>query len=318
MRPTEAQRIKFRDIFRSLFGQEFQSWFESIARALHPTGDFQAIRTTAGDGGLDGLVIDSRLVYQVFAPARVKEMKDGKTAAKIRADFRRAHMTLGDSLKSWTFIHNHPEGKIGKLTAGAIASLKADYPTITFVIHDINSIWEELVHLPRDKIAFLFGDSRRTEIDLPVVEVRSGRLLGKSGVAKGPEGIKLVWRLDLSLYIEPVSSETVVFPSHKCEAWIQTEQNKWRIDKVDFPPHTLYKSETILRTENEAVVKGAGRLEIMARRYFDDTPLTLGRWAKAQVVLRAAGTSGEIIIDCKFAHEGGGRFRLEQVETSVT
>ena len=312
MRPTEAQRRKFRETFRSLYAQEFQAWFESIARVLHPPGEFQAVRTTAGDGGLDGLAINSQHVYQVFAPARIKEMRDGETAAKIKADFLRAHLTLGDGLKSWTFVHNHPEGKIGKLTAEAVASLKAAHPTITFAIHNIDSLWGELALLPSDKLALLFGEFELVA-SLPRVEVQYGKLIGRAGVARGREGIKLVWKLDLSLYIEPISGETVVFPSHKCEAWIQTGEKEWKIDRIDFPIHTLYKSETIFRTENEAVIKGAGKVEIMARRYFEDAPLHLGQWAKARVALRAAGIAGEIAIDCGFEYEGEGKFRLVQV-----
>ena len=67
MPATENQRLAFRDKFRSLHYEAFQSWFEELAHALHPSGDFQAIRKTQGDGGLDGFVISSQLVYAVYA-----------------------------------------------------------------------------------------------------------------------------------------------------------------------------------------------------------------------------------------------------------
>jgi hypothetical protein len=70
--PAEHQRLVYRDQFRGLFNEEFQSWFERLARALHPIGEFQAIRKTRGDGGLDGIAVNAQLVYQVFAPARIR------------------------------------------------------------------------------------------------------------------------------------------------------------------------------------------------------------------------------------------------------
>lgn len=86
MPASDAQRLYFRDKFKSLFNEDFQNWFEDIARLLHPVGDFQRIRKMSGDGALDGFVISSQLVYQVYAPARISELKDAETAAKIKAD----------------------------------------------------------------------------------------------------------------------------------------------------------------------------------------------------------------------------------------
>src|ERR1700730_8555830 len=93
--PAEHQRLVYRDQFRGLFNEEFQSWFERLARALHPIGEFQAIRKTRGDGGLDGIAINAQLVYQVFAPARIGDLRDGETATKIETDFAKAYQSLG-------------------------------------------------------------------------------------------------------------------------------------------------------------------------------------------------------------------------------
>lgn len=149
MAATERQRLAFRDKFRSLYREDFQSWFEELARALHPSGDFVAIRNTRGDGGLDGYVISSRLVYQVYAPVM---MTDSETAKKIRTDFRKAYDTLGGHLKAWHFIHNHPEAKIGFLTAAAINELKQQHPGIEFQILDIDSLWRQVSALPEEVV----------------------------------------------------------------------------------------------------------------------------------------------------------------------
>jgi hypothetical protein len=145
MVPTTAQRQAYRDNFRSLFREEFQSWFEQLARALHEPGDFQPIRQTSGDGGLDGLVIGSGLAYQVYAPARMDDLRDGEMAAKMRTDFARAQSSLGGRLQAWRFVHNHPEAKIGQLTAAAVQDLQMGNPDVEIKILDIDSLWDLLV-----------------------------------------------------------------------------------------------------------------------------------------------------------------------------
>ena len=161
MTVTENQRLIYRDKFRSLHNEAFQSWFETLARSLHEPGDFQAIRKTQGDGGLDGLVINSHLVYQVYAPARMNELRDGETAAKIRLDFQTALNTLGESLNGWVFLHNHPEGKIGKLTADALSALSKQHPHIKLRVLDIDSLWAQLKKLPDHVLDELFESSNQ-------------------------------------------------------------------------------------------------------------------------------------------------------------
>ncbi|MGH9765272.1 MAG: hypothetical protein ACREAC_30930 [Blastocatellia bacterium] len=66
-------------------------------------------------------------MYQVYAPATISELRDSEMAGKIRADFVKAVVTLGSTLRSWTFVHNHPEGKIGKQTARAVIQLSVGW-----------------------------------------------------------------------------------------------------------------------------------------------------------------------------------------------
>lgn len=160
---TENQRLVYRDQFRSLFSEAFQSWFERLARALHPVGEFQAVRRTAGDGGLDGIAINAQLVYQVFAPARIGELRDGETATKIKTDFAKAYQSLGGSLKEWVFVHNHPEAKLGQLSAGALNQLKSTHPHIAISVLDIDSLWAKLAEVPAARRKELFGAEARSE-----------------------------------------------------------------------------------------------------------------------------------------------------------
>ncbi len=144
---TDWQRLAYREKFRSLHGEAFQLWFEKLARALYPTGDFQPVRKTSGDGGMDGFIISSRLVYQVYAPARMEELRDALTAKKIRSDFAAAHICLSGKMKSWVFIHNHPEAKLGKLSITAINELRTQYQEVQISVLDIDTLWERLQDL---------------------------------------------------------------------------------------------------------------------------------------------------------------------------
>jgi tetratricopeptide (TPR) repeat protein len=173
---SELHRFTYRDRFRSLHYEAFQAWFEDVARAMHAPGDFQRIRVTQGDGGLDGFAIDAQLVYQVYAPARTEEMRDATTAAKVRADFERAHATLGGRLKTWCLVHNHPTGKIGKLTATTISELRSEHPAITLRIFDIDSLWECLEALPEVTLNRLFGTADATRSDVPAEDAIPGDL----------------------------------------------------------------------------------------------------------------------------------------------
>jgi len=154
---TDLARLAFRDKFRSLFGTGFQDWFIDIAHHLYPGGDFQAIRQTSGDGGLDGYAINSYTVYQVYAPSRISEMKDSETASKIKADFAAAIELLPGQVMQWNFLHNHPEGKIGKKTAQALSSIKSSHPTVNIQVLNINALWDRVKTLDPGVIAKITG-----------------------------------------------------------------------------------------------------------------------------------------------------------------
>jgi hypothetical protein len=71
MSAAQNQHIEYLRQFQSHHYEAFQDWFGKLARALHGEGNFQEIRKTQGDGAIDGFVINSQLVYQVYAPARM-------------------------------------------------------------------------------------------------------------------------------------------------------------------------------------------------------------------------------------------------------
>jgi hypothetical protein len=141
---VDTVRLEYRDKFCSLYNDAFQAWFEDLTRLLHPVGDFQSVRKTSGDGGLDGFVINSQLVYQVYAPGRRSEDRDSETAEKIKADFHKAYSHLQGRLKTWVFVHNHPEAKLGKLSINATSDLKEQYQDVEIKVFNIDVFWQEL------------------------------------------------------------------------------------------------------------------------------------------------------------------------------
>jgi hypothetical protein len=159
MSAAQNQHIEYLRQFQSHRYEAFQDWFGKLARALHGEGNFQEIRRTQGDGAIDGFVINSQLVYQVYAPARMDELRDSVTAAKMKADFQTAYSRLGGQLKQWVFVHNHPEPKIGQLSTAAISELKTKHPDIRIEILDVSSLWERLKNLPSDVLEQHFGKS---------------------------------------------------------------------------------------------------------------------------------------------------------------
>lgn len=156
MKVLDRQRLFFRDRFRSIHREEFASWFTELARAIHPTGDFQPVRLTQGDDGIDGFSIAGQTVYQVFAPPRMDETRDGETADKIARDFASAHAALQGKMRGWVFVHNHPEGKLGKLGIAAINQLQAHHPGVRIEVWNIDTLWDRVAGLPTPTREILF------------------------------------------------------------------------------------------------------------------------------------------------------------------
>jgi tetratricopeptide (TPR) repeat protein len=159
MSRNQEIKLKYREEFRSTYGEAFQNWFEKLAVGLHGDDCFLAVRVTRGDGGLDGLVLKVGQVYQLYAPPSLGT--DANTAIKVKTDFNKAMETLASSLKAWTFVHNSPDGKVGHLTAQALIQLKDENPAVCVEAIGIDGLWERLERLPHEKLASLFGISKQ-------------------------------------------------------------------------------------------------------------------------------------------------------------
>ena len=222
---TTNRQLVFRDQFRSLYNEAFQSWFERLARSIHTTGDFQRVRKTSGDGGLDGFVINSQLAYQIYAPARMDDLRDAETAKKIKNDFRTAYVHLGGKLTAWTFVHNHPEAAIGKLTAKAISELKHEYAEVEITVLDIDSLWDKLRLLPNETIDDLLGlASISNAHDHKIHAISLERQLELLNACY----LQLKDRITANLfaYRSSRSSGPVFMPPHVTETWMGTAADR--------------------------------------------------------------------------------------------
>lgn len=134
--------------------QDFQTWFGQIMQKAHPA-NYENIRLTQGDGGLDGILINEGAVFQVYAP---REQGEREIAEKIQGDFAAAQDTmksLGAALRSWMFVHND-EG-LTKVTGPALVRLRQANPGVTVECWTFERIWQELEGLGPVVLTDMFG-----------------------------------------------------------------------------------------------------------------------------------------------------------------
>ncbi len=164
------QHAEFERQFRANYRDDFQAWFAELLKLLHPGGDLQRVRVTQGDGGLDCVSLNRQRVYQCFAPPRTaEEMRDGETASKIREDFANARQTLGDTMREWVFVHNHPQSLLGHLSNAALMEIKAQHPSLTVLAWGIAELWTELSSLPKLTLAQAFGGADANQFEILAV-----------------------------------------------------------------------------------------------------------------------------------------------------
>jgi tetratricopeptide (TPR) repeat protein len=65
---------------------------------------------------------------------------------------------LAWQLKAWVFVHNHPEGKLGKRGAEAISDVKSQNPLVEITVLNIDGLWEKLTALSDETLKRLFGE----------------------------------------------------------------------------------------------------------------------------------------------------------------
>ena len=149
-------RLAAENDYLKLKRTEFQAWFGKIMEKVYPD-DYENIRVTQGDGGLDGLLIRSGTVFQVYAP---RDQSASEINAKIDSDFATAKKTMSDreaKLECWVFVHND-EG-LTKHTGPKLVELRQANPTVQIERWTFERIWLELEKLSVGQLTDLFGQS---------------------------------------------------------------------------------------------------------------------------------------------------------------
>lgn len=133
--------------------QEFQAWVGDILGKSMP-GDYENIRLTQGDGGLDGIILSRSAVVAVNAP---RDQTAAALEKKIEGDFATAKKTLSArsvELKVFIFIHND-EG-LTKDTGPALMKLRQS-EGIEVECWTFERIWKELQSLGVEELEAMFG-----------------------------------------------------------------------------------------------------------------------------------------------------------------
>ena len=140
--------------------QEFETWIGEIL-GMSCAGDYENIRLTQGDGGLDGIILSRSAVVAVNAP---REQTAGSLEKKIKGDFTAAMKTLKDravDLKAFIFVHND-EG-LTKDIGPVLMKLRQDNPSVEIECWTFERIWKELEKLSLDQLEDIFGQGPTVE-----------------------------------------------------------------------------------------------------------------------------------------------------------
>ena len=153
-------RLKADNDFLRHKRQEFEDWFGRIMGMAHPD-DYEPIRLTQGDGGLDGLLISTGTVFAIYAP---RERTEAGVVKKMNEDFAAAKGTMeerGAVLEGMTFVHND-EG-LTQVTGPELVKLRQANPGVTFRRWTFEAIWRVIATLDEDQLFHLYGSGPTEE-----------------------------------------------------------------------------------------------------------------------------------------------------------
>lgn len=132
---------------QSVFHEQFQSRVVEYLKKLHSTA--QEVVLKRGDGGKDIVVYDIGRVYACYAPARMADWAEEDVISKVDSDLKKASANLGDALKEWVFIHNHPQSALSNKISSHILALRNQNPNVKyFEVWGLEQLWQELQKVP--------------------------------------------------------------------------------------------------------------------------------------------------------------------------
>lgn len=131
-------RLMARDDYREKKRQVFQDWVGKIFKVALK-GDYEDIRLTQGDGGLDGIIFSQSAIVAVFAP---RESTQSEVNAKLASDLKSAMQTLASrSVKLLKMIFVHNDEGLTKEVGATVLRLQQESSELVIEIWTFESIW---------------------------------------------------------------------------------------------------------------------------------------------------------------------------------
>ncbi len=146
--------LKFRDVYHSKTGNEFQDFFADLMEKAHP-GDFMRVRPwgNVGDKKNDGYLKSTRTLFQVYAP---NEMSAAKAVAKIDKDFNECIPHWKEHFDCWVFVHNSKTG-LGPDVAQKLLDLDAAHDEVSVGHWGAEELRQKAFELSESDLASLLG-----------------------------------------------------------------------------------------------------------------------------------------------------------------
>jgi hypothetical protein len=107
-------------------GKSFQDFFEQIIQKADPSFIMVKPMGKEGDWKADGYSVNSKTIYQCYAP---EEMTGPKAAKKLEEDFEGARGRWQDRMERWIFVWSS-ERALPPQVVAALASLKDAHPAL--------------------------------------------------------------------------------------------------------------------------------------------------------------------------------------------
>ncbi|QDV81348.1 ABC-three component system protein [Planctomycetes bacterium TBK1r] len=163
-------RLAAENTYLKLKRQEFQAWVGKILEMSLPD-DYENIRLTQGDGGLDGIIISRSAIVAVNAP---RDQSASTLITKIESDFESGRKTLSDrdvEMKGFIFVHND-EG-LTKDVGPKLMALRNNNEGIDVECWSFERIWRELEKLSVIQLEEMFGpgptDENVARLQMPAI-----------------------------------------------------------------------------------------------------------------------------------------------------
>jgi hypothetical protein len=145
MPPFPLQRPDFDLSLRRVYENAFQQQVLEHLLHLHPTA--QEVVLKQGDGGKDIVVYNIGRVYACYAPVRMNDWNEADVIAKIRGDLEKVKANLGDALREWVFVHNHPASALTNRVADFVLTLRHENLGIRyFDVWGIDQLWDQIAN----------------------------------------------------------------------------------------------------------------------------------------------------------------------------